>query len=102
MARPRIRYSPNIAGVRRIMTGEQMAGVMERRARAAIPYAQGAAPDDTHEYDNSFDVEVTRRGGPRGNRAEARLTNTAAHAPEVERRYRVLGQTVDYIERGGP
>lgn len=100
MARPRIRYRKDIAGVGRIMTGEQMAAVMERRARAAIPYAQGAAPDDTGEYDASFDVEVTRRGGPRGNRAEARLINTAPHAPEVERRYRVLGQTVDQIERG--
>lgn len=101
MARPRIRYRPNFAGTRRVMTSPQMAEVMKRRAEAALPFAQGISPRESGEYAGAFRVEVVRRGGPRRNRAEARLINDAEYASDVERRHRVLGRTVDQIERGG-
>ncbi|MFC6885292.1 MULTISPECIES: HK97 gp10 family phage protein [Actinomadura] len=100
MATARIRYVPDFAGVRRIMTGPQMAELMRRRAETGASAAQARAPRDSGDYAAAFRVEVTRRGGPSRDRAEARLINTAAYARDVERRHHVLGQVVDDIERG--
>jgi hypothetical protein len=97
---PRIRYRQNRAGTRKIMTGEQMAEVMKKRAEAALPYAQNISPERSGAYKAAFRVETTRRGGPRGDRAEARLINDSVYAPAVERRHHVLGRTVDQIESG--
>jgi len=100
VARPRIRYVPSFAGTRKVMTSPEMAEVMRRRAEAALPVAQSFSPRESGEYAGAFRVEVVRRGGPRRNRAEARLVNDAAYARDVEYRHRVLGRTVDQIERG--
>lgn len=100
MARPRIRYQPDFAGTRKLMTSPEMAQVMKDRAERAMPYARGISPHDSGDYAAAFRVEVVRRGGPRRNRAEARLVNGLRYADDVERRHRVLGRTVDHIERG--
>lgn len=97
----RIRYVPNRRGVGRLLTSPQMAALMEARARAGLDYAQSIAPEQSGEYKDAFTVDSVRRGGPRGDRAEARLVNTADYADDVERRHRVLGQTVDRIENSG-
>lgn len=101
MASSRIRYVKDIAGTNKLMTSPEMVALMEKRAREGAAYAQGISPTATGEYEQAFEVTSVRRGGPRKNRAEARLSNGAAYARDVERRHRVLGRTVDVIERGG-
>lgn len=100
MAGLRIRYRPDFAGTRKIMTSAEMAEVMKNRAERALPFAQSIAPRESGEYSEAFAVEVVRRGGPGRNRAEARLVNAAEYATDVERRHRVLARAVDEIERG--
>ena len=103
MARPLIRYEPDIAGVGRVMRGPEMQAMLAARARRGQAYAQGISPVDTGDYAASFHVEVSARGTGRwADRAEARLVNRSEHATLVEwaNGARVLGRTVDHIEKG--
>lgn len=100
MATPRIRYQKDIAGTRKIMTSQEMADLMRERAELGKSAAEAYAPEDSGDYKAAFKIEVKRRGGPRNNRAEARLYNSVPYAKDVERRHRVLGRVVDEIERG--
>lgn len=100
MTRPRIKYRANFSGTRKIMTSPEMAEIMRKRAESAKTTAEAIAPRDSGDYAGAFKVRVVRRGGPRKNRAEARLYNDVPYADDVERRHHVLGTVVDYIERG--
>lgn len=101
-----IRYEPDFRGTGEGMTSPEMLAVMLAAAEAGKAFAERIAPHRTGEYASSFRVEGVLRGGPRNNRAEARLINDSPHAAAVEWRNhggeRVLGRTVDVIEgRGG-
>lgn len=100
MAQPRVRYVRDPRGTNKLMTSPQMQQLMEKRARAGAAAARTISPRESGDYSEAFEVTGRRRGGPRRNRAEARLTNTAAYANDVERRHRVLGRVVDNIRRG--
>lgn len=98
----RIRYDKNIGEIKKLMTSAEMAAFLQGIAEAAVPYARAISPRDSGDYEESFKVTSVRRGGPRNNRAEARITNTSDHATAVEFRnhggQRVLGRVVDHIE----
>jgi hypothetical protein len=97
----RIRYVKDIAGTRKLMTSPQMQALLVARAEAGAAHARSIAPRQSGDYADSIKVTSRRRGGPRNNRAEARITATVPYANDVEVRHRVLGRTVDVIERGG-
>lgn len=101
----RIRYDKNIGEVNKLMTSPEMAAFLRSIAEKAVPYAKAISPRETGDYEESFSVTSVRRGGPRKNRAEARITNTSDHASAVEFTnhggHRVLGRTVDHIEGRG-
>jgi hypothetical protein len=100
-----IDYRPNIRGTNKLMTSPEMVALMAAAAKKGEGYAQSISPRQTGEYAESFRVETTAKGGPRHNRAEARLINDSAHAAAVEWQNnggeRVLGRTVDFIEQHG-
>lgn len=103
MARDRIRYEPDFAGLGRIMTGREMESMLRQRAQAGKAFAEGAAPVDSGEYKASFGVSSVSRGAGRwADRAAAYLYNDSDHALAVEWQNdaRVLGRAVDVIENG--
>jgi len=103
MARPLVRCEPDIAGLGRVMRGPEMQAMLAAHARRGQAYAQGVSPVDSGDYVSAFHVEASARGTGRwSDRAEARLVNTSQHASLVEwaNGARVLGRTVDHIERG--
>lgn len=75
-----------------------MERAMRNRAEEVRRRAVGYAPEHSGVYKQSFRIESTRRGGVRGDRAEARVINSAPHAAAVEwgnartPRYRPLGR----------
>lgn len=99
----RVRYTPSISGTNKIMISEEMAAYLDGLGQQGAKFAEAIAPEVTGEYKRSFTVETVRRGGPRKNRAEARVINTSDHAMAVEYTdsggHRTLGRTVDYVER---
>lgn len=101
----RIKYSKSISGTNKLMTSPQMLAFLLTRAQAGLAYAQAVAPRESGDYAEAFEIgRARRRGGPRKNRAEVELVNTSDHASAVEWTnsggHRVLGRTVDVIERG--
>jgi hypothetical protein len=105
MPKSKIDYRPNIRGTRKLMTGPEMVALMAAAAEKGRGFAESISPVDNGEYINAFKVETTAKGGPRRNRAEARLVNESDHASDVEwinhGGERILGKTVDFIERHG-
>jgi hypothetical protein len=103
VAKPTIRYEMNIAGTNELMNGPEMVAVLRAAAEDGAVYAAGIAPRDTSEYAEAFRVETATKAGPKHDRAEARLVNDSDHATMVEfvnhGGERVLGRTVDHIER---
>ena len=97
----RIRYQKSSKGTVELMTSAEMLAVMVAAAEAGKSYAEGISPRASGHYADSFKVEEDRRGGPRNDRAEARLVNTAAYSPAVEARHDVLARTVGVIEGHG-
>lgn len=97
-----IRYEYDYAGTNRAMTSPEMLAVLVEAAEAGKAFAQRIAPVRTGEYEKSFRIEGELRGGPRHDRAEARLVNDSPHAADVEWRNhggeRILGRTADFIE----
>lgn len=96
-----MRYTPNKAGTRRLMTSPEMLAMLTARAEAGAEHARSIAPRETGRYASSIKVSGVRRGGPNRDRSEARITADVPYAVSVEIRHRVLGRTVDSIERGG-
>ena len=95
-----IRYVRDMGGLRKLMTSQEMKDFLVRRAEAGAEYARGIAPRESGTYAGSIKVTSVRRGGPRRNRAEARVTATVPYGNDVEVRHRVLGRAVDVVERG--
>jgi len=103
MARQTVRYEPDYAGLGRVMRSREMRAMLEIRTLRGKAFAESIAPRDTGDYARSFRVESSARGEGRwADRAEARLINFSDHATLVEwvNGDRVLGRTVDVIERG--
>ncbi|MCW2870891.1 hypothetical protein [Actinacidiphila oryziradicis] len=97
-----IRYQEDIGGTNKLMTSPEMLAIMVAAAEAGKEFAKGIAPVKSGDYVSKFRVEGELKGGPRHNRAEARLVNDSEHAAEVEWRNhggeRILGKAADYIE----
>ena len=98
-----VRYEPNIEGLGKIMTGRGVEAMLGARAQAGKQFAEGMAPRRTGDYAASFSVSTSSRGAGRwSDRATAYLYNDSDHAVAVEFQNdeRVLGRSVDVIERG--
>lgn len=99
-----IEYREDIAGTNKLMTSPEMVAFMAAVAEEGKAFAKSISPVDLAEYLNAFSVETTAHGGPKRNRAEARLVNDSDHAGAVEwvnhGGERVLGRTVDHLEQG--
>jgi hypothetical protein len=98
-------YRPDIRGTNDLMTSPEMVALMAAAAEKGKGFAKSISPRRTGDYADSFKVETTTKGGPKHNRAEARLVNDSDHAADVEWRNhdgeRILGKTVDYVEEHG-
>jgi hypothetical protein len=98
-------YKPDHKGIAQLLVAPSMMKVVALYAEAGMPYAVSISPDADpygEGYVSSFEVEAgltVKTGGNR--RAAARLVNTTDHAAHVEwtNGDRVLGRTVDYIEK---
>lgn len=95
-------YKPNHKGIAALLVAPPMMKAVALYAAAGMPYAISISPEATGDYASSFEVDaghVVKTGGNR--RAAARLVNTSDHAVHVEwtNGDRVLGRTVDYIEK---
>jgi hypothetical protein len=94
-----IRYQADYRGTGELMRGPEMQELMRARAEAGAEFARSIAPEHTGEYKASIHVEATGHGGPRGDRAEARIVAGSDHAADVEWRdgYHVLARTADHV-----
>lgn len=96
-----VRYDPDYAGTGQLMRGPEMVALMTEAARRgeAIARTLAAGHVRTGDYEASFRVETSSRGGPHKDRAEARLVNDSAHAVLVEwyDDQHILGRTAGYL-----
>lgn len=93
-------YRRNAAGMRQLLNSGGMTQGMRTAAERGRRYAESISPRSSGRYAAGFAVSedsATVRGE---RRAAARLSNSAPYSPAVEKRHRVLGRTVDEIERG--
>jgi hypothetical protein len=111
-------FTPNYAGIGDMLRSEAMLGEMLRRAEKIMAVAVATAPisevdNDGEYYVDHFKIEGSRHGGPRNDRAEARVVNThpaawaieygtgpeTGHAPRPQGgqspRFRTLGKAAD-------
>lgn len=94
-------------GIGELLVSPGMHRLVTERAHAGMAYAISISPDAPpygEGYISSFTVEsglTVREAG--SERAAAELINTSDHATLVEfaNGERILGRTVDHIERGG-
>lgn len=94
----KIRYKPDIAGVRKLMRGPEMQRMVKAAAEKGRAFVEAAAPRDSGEYVRSLRVDVTV--GQTRARAILVADNDHATAVEVVDGERLLGRAVDVIERG--
>lgn len=102
-----VEYKPDHKGIAKLLVSPEMHKLVGDAARRGLPYAISISPDAPpygEGYIAELDVETgltVKEGGNR--RAAARLVNNSDHATLVEfaNGERVLGRTVDVIERGG-
>lgn len=98
-------YKPDHKGIAALLVAPAMMNAVALYAEAGRDYAISISPDAEpfgEGYVSSFEVQaglVVKTGGNR--RAAARLVNTSPHAVHVEwtNDSRVLGRTVDFIEK---
>ncbi|MEU6033974.1 hypothetical protein ABZ801_01050 [Actinomadura sp. NPDC047616] len=92
------RYTPDPQALRNLASTSDMANALTEIAAQGARFAAGIAPRQSGRYAASF--QATARPGPGG--MEGVLENTAPYAEYVEWHNgdRVLGKTVDYLERG--
>lgn len=101
----RIDYKADHKGIAALLVAPAMMSMVAQYAEAGKEYAIGISPDAPplgQGYISSFEVDaghVVRTGGNR--RAAALLRNNSGHAAAVEwtNGSRVLGRTVDYLEK---
>lgn len=86
-----IRYKASYAGTSALMNGPEMQEMLRGIAEKGKTYAEsiapvGVPPEDRHpgEYKTSFEVQVRSHGGVHGDRAEAKIVNTAVYAAALE------------------
>ena len=99
-------FEPDHKGIAELLVSPGMHRLVTERARSGMAYAISISPDAPpygEGYIAEFDVEsglTVKEAGSR--RAAARLVNNSDHATLVEYANgdRVLGRTVDHIERG--
>ena len=101
MDRPK--YTPDLTAFRQFMNSPGIKAAMVAVADKGKTYAEQISPVASGEYRRHFRTGPVDHAGPRGDRAGAKLLNDSDHATEVEwkLRHRVLGRTVDHMERGG-
>lgn len=80
-------YTPNHAGIRRMLGTPAMVAAMRHRVERMKAYAEAIAPVDTGEYKASFRTA----SGVRNGIAYGRLSNVAPHAIYVEFPHRAAG-----------
>lgn len=99
-----VTYKPAIGGVRRMLRGPEMQRMCVSAATKGQGYAEQISPVETGDYRGKFRVVPLAVAGQHSDRTGAKLVNYSDHAAAVEWRlkFRVLGRTVDYIERTGP
>lgn len=92
-------FKPSYKGIGQLMNSPEMVELVRQRAEAAMGYAESISPERTGDYKASFEVTAGANGGPKNDRAEARLTNTSDHAVDVEWKdgYHVLNRTAGTI-----
>lgn len=102
--RDRIVYEPDLKGIGELLKSAQMEAMVRAAAEKGATFAESIAPRRSGRYARSFRLTSTRNGGPRQDRAEARVVNEADYwwAIEYINGERVLGRMVDYIEQNGP
>ena len=102
-------YRGDYKGLGQIMCSAEMQELVRQAGLGAMSFAVGIAPvgtppRDKHpgEYKASFELQVSERGGPKKDRAEAVLVNTADYAADVEwpDGHLVLTRTVAYLASG--
>lgn len=93
-----MRYTPDHAGIAKLLVSDDMGDAMRTVAQAGAAFAVGIAPIESGEYKASFDIDVEVQGP--NPRQTAILANTSDHAFAVELRDHVLGRTIDLIEAG--
>lgn len=96
-------YKPDFTGTGQLMRSAEMLEVMKAVAERGISIARvlSAGHVVTGEYESSFTATArSRRGGVRGDRAEAWLVNTSGHAARVEWQddLHILARTAGYLE----
>lgn len=99
-----VTYKPDIGGVRRLLRSPEMQRMCVSAATKGMAYAESISPVRTGEYRRGFRVVPLAVAGLHSDRTGAKLVNYASDAAAVEWRlkFRVLGRTVDVIERTGP
>jgi hypothetical protein len=100
-----VRYQADYKGTGQLMRSPEMLAVLEQVARRGESIARSLAASHvvTGDYEASFIITTSRRGGDRKDRAEARLLNTSGHAVDVEWRddLHILARTAGYLEATG-
>jgi hypothetical protein len=96
----RVTYKPDFKGVGQLLRSSDVQHVCVAAAERGKTYAESISPVRTGEYRRSFLVVPVMAK----DRSGAKLINTSGHATAVEwiLGFRVLGRTVDYIEKNGP
>lgn len=85
------RFDSSYSGIGELLNSDLIVDVMRQIAEKAMALAVARAPvgieDDSHRgrYKASFEVEVKRHGGVKGDRAEGTLRNFAPEAFYVEK-----------------
>lgn len=100
-----IEFEPDHRGLGEMLAGPEFMILTHHFAEYGASYARAIAPVDSGEYANSFEVVsglyTTTADRRRTKRAMSELWNRSDHAAVVEwaHDHRVLGRTVDEIER---
>lgn len=94
-----VRYRADYKGTGELMNSVEMRNMLREVAEKGRVFAIGISPERTGEYVKSFEVTTSAHAGTHGDRAEATLVNTSAHAAHVEWQdgYHVLARTADAL-----
>ncbi|MFC3986438.1 hypothetical protein [Streptosporangium jomthongense] len=104
------RFKANTKSIGEMLRSRKMQQEMVERARLLVSYAQAAAPHDSGEYAESFEIDSGQSDSPiqmgTGDRAWAKVRNDSPAAAPLEfgnRRIgegrRILGQAIDQVSR---
>lgn len=103
------RFEPNYDGIHAMLNDPFMVAEMRARAERGKAFAEATAPfdpksKDGSHYKDSFVVSAGANGGPKGNRAFGRLSNTDDAAFYIEvgtsdtPAHHTLGKALDVME----